>query len=661
MQPDAYPVDNRLLLELWERFTETGRLPPALVPAVDPAVLQSWRRCLPRLDYGATPRPKRLTASSLTSVLKAHAELMSVAAPIMEDIHQFIEGSGCAILLADSSACMLSVVGDAAALKRIEAHRLGQGAYWSEEQLGTNALGIARMVAMPVQVAGAEHYFRVFHTFTSTAAPIHDVRGRTVGLLGIVGALETATSHTLGLVMTAARAIGNQLQTDWYIEEANRHLTEVKTILGAISEGVVAWDEEGVINHVNAPAARILDIRPAAVVGRPLEQALSLPPVVAQAAAQHRELRDVEATFHADGHPIHCLVNLRPVFGGEEQPIGYIAMLRPIEHVRRLVHQQIGAKATLSLDDVSSSAPAMRSVLRQARIAARGTAPVLLQGEGGSGKNHLARAIHNEGPRADAPFIAINCQAIPHELMISEFLGYERDASSKSRPSKFELANGGTLLLDQVENLSLEMQAALLHLVETGHVMRLGSPRPIPVDVRIIAATTCDLSERVAEGSFISHLYYRFGVFSITIPPLRERAEDIPLLAERFLARITRLSDESCWIEDEAMAILMRYPWPGNVRELESVLERALNQSRDATVRAADLPAVVRQGRVLTASSPDPQPVLSIADAEREAIIRAGRAFQGRVTKMAQQLGIGRTTLWRKMKRLDISPEHFKQ
>ena len=583
-----------------------------------------------------------------------------MAAPIMEDVHQFIEGSECAILLADGSACMLSVVGDPPALRQVEERGLGQGTYWSEEQLGTNALGVARMVAMPVQVVGAEHYFQVYHDFVSTAAPIHDVRGRTVGLLAIVGQLETATSHTLGLVMTAARAVSNQLHTDWYVEEANRHLTEVKTVLGAISDGVVAWDEKGVINHVNAPAARILDVRPAAVVGRPLEKALSLPSVVAQAAAEHRELRDVEATFQSDRNPIHCLVNLRPVFGGEEHPIGYIAMLRPIEHVRRLVHQQIGARATLSLDDVSSSASSMRPVLRQARIAARGTAPVLLQGEGGVGKNHLARAIHNEGPRADAPFIAINCKAIPHELMVSELLGYEQKASSSSRPSKFELASGGTLLLDQVENVSLEMQAALLHLIETGHVMRLGSARPISVDVRIIVATTCDLSERVAEGSFMSHLYYRFGVFRITIPPLRERVEDIPLLAERFLARITRRSDVSCWIEDEAMAILVRYPWPGNVRELESVLERALSESQDSTVRVADLPAAVRKGRVLTEASPDPQPVLSIEDAEREAIMRAGRAFEGRVTRMAQQLGIGRTTLWRKMKRLDISPEQFK-
>jgi transcriptional activator for dhaKLM operon len=277
------------------------------------------------------------------------------------------------------------------------------------------------------------------------------------------------------------------------------------------------------------------------------------------------------------------------------------------------------------------------------------------------GKNHLARAIHNDSQRADKPFISINCRALPHELMISEFLGYERDSSNNTRPSKFELANGGTLLLDQIESLSLEMQAALLQVIETGHVMRLGSVRPIPVDVRIIAATTENLEQLVAEGHFISHLYYRFGVFNITIPPLRERIEDLPLLAERFLARITVSYNKASWIDDGALVVLRRYPWPGNVRELENVLERAIRHSSDDTIHLTDLPDVVRHGRVMAAASPQPLPALSVADAEREAIIRAGWACQGRVTEMAQQLGIGRTTLWRKMKRLNIIPVHFKR
>ncbi len=662
MQPDAFPAQRERLLRIWDTFMQTGRLLPEDEAFLDPAVLQSWRRCLPRLDHRARPHPKSLKQSSLDSVLKAQDNLIAVAAPVMEDIHQFVEGSNCAILLADGSACILSVIGDAPAVERVNELGLGRGAYWSEGQLGTNALGIVRVNAMPIQVVGEEHYFQIHHRYVTTAAPIHDVRGRIIGLLGIVGLAKMASSHTLGLVMTAARAIANQLQTDWYVEEANRHLTEVRMILGSIAEGIISWNEAEIVSHVNMPAGQILRVNPASAVGHRVQDVLDLPPILREAVSRQRELRDEEVTFQVGGRGIHCLVSLRPIYEGHSH-IGYIMMLRPIEHVRRLVHQQIGVEATLSLDDIanSSQSGAMRRILRQARIAARGTAPVLLRGEGGVGKNHLARAIHNDGQRLDAPFISINCQAIPHELMISEFMGHDEGSTSRSRPSKFELAAGGTILLDQIEHLSLEMQASVLHLVETGHVLRLGSPRPIPIEVRIIAATTADLEAHVRDGSFLPHLYYRFGVFNITIPPLRERAEDIPLLAERFLARITRSHERAAWIDDDALAILCQYPWPGNVRELESMLERAISHSGDGVVRRHDLPPTVVSGRVLTGNGPRPQPVLTVADAEREAIIRAAWACQGQVSEMAQQLGIGRTTLWRKLKRYEIDAEAFKK
>lgn len=163
------------------------------------------------------------------------------------------------------------------------------------------------------------------------------------------------------------------------------------------------------------------------------------------------------------------------------------------------------------------------------------------------------------------------------------------------------------------------------------------------------------------QGGFLSHLYYRFGVFNITIPPLRQRAEDLPLLAERFLARITERDSRATWIDDEAMTIVRRYPWPVNVRELESALERALHQSKDGSIRASHLPDVVRQGRVITSHSVQPQPLLSMTDAEREVIILAGWACWERVGEMARDLQIGRTTLWRKMKRHNITPDQFKQ
>ena len=175
-----------------------------------------------------------------------------------------------------------------------------------------------------------------------------------------------------------------------------------------------------------------------------------------------------------------------------------------------------------------------------------------------------------------------------------------------------------------------------------------------------MASTAANLEQLVAEGSFARQLYYAFGVFNFYIPPLRERLEDIPLLVDLFLERKSQNDARSIHIDDDTLTTLRHYPWPGNIRELENALERAVNHNEDGNIQVIDLPEIVRSGRVINAKSPAPQPVMTTTEAEREAIIRAGWACEGKVTEMAQHLGIGRTTLWRKLKRLNISPEQFK-
>ena len=660
MLPADIGIQNEAIAEAWRSFIETGRLDAIEAARMDPAIVRSWRRCVYRFNPRLRPRPSPISRNALSSIMRAQQDLITIATPFIEDIYQFTEGSDYAIMLADGAGCLLLVEGDPAAVENAAALGFTQGAYWSENTAGTNALGLVLMEAMPILVVGAEHYFEYMHEAVTAAAPIHDVRGRIIGLLSMTGPQSQATSHTLGLVMSAARAIGNQLQANWYLEEATQHLSQVNTILGAITEGVIVWNQEGEIRHVNEQAAAILNINPRNVMGRPLTDILRLPPELVAAIDAGSELHDVELNLQAFDRDVRCVVTLRPIHEAGAQPASYVALLNPIEHVRQIAQQQYGAQTGLSIEDVQADSAVMRRVVRQARTAARGTAPVLIMGEGGVGKNLLARAIHNDGPRAGKPFIDINCRAIPHELMAREILGHEQDTNTRGQPSKFELADGGTLLLDQIENLTLELQAALLHVIETHHVTRLGSSVPIPVDVRIISATTANLEELVAQGSFMSHLYYRFGVFKFEVPPLRERVEDIPLLAERFLARHTSQENRAVWIEDEAVRFLARYPWPGNVRELESTLERAMNQSRDGVIRPGDLPEMVRNGRVLTGRHPLVQPVISVDEAERDAILRAGWACNGRVTEMARLLGVGRSTLWRKMKRLSISPAIFK-
>ncbi len=658
MQPGA-SVDQRIVSDVWETFTQTGKVSREQRDLLDPTVLSSWHRCMPRLNPLGTPRSSPIHGQALSSLLRAQSDMITIARPIIEDIHQYIAGTGCSVFVVDGSACNLSMVGNAEAMEFINSYGLGEGSYWSEGQIGTNAAGISLVNAMPAYVVGAEHYFSAYHQLFGSAAPIHNMHGRILGAICIYGPVQAASPYTQALAMSAAMAISNQIQAEWSLHEANHRLSEVNTVLGTISEGVLAWNADGEVHHVNAKASSMLGINPVAALGHTINEVLELPQLINDAIARDEEIRDREVRFQVNGRAVRSLINLQMIQDTLGQSIGYIVLLRPIEQVRQLVLQQAGTRAKLTIDDVYGQTPAMRRVLRQSRIAARGTAPVLLSGEGGVGKNHLAQAIHNDGVRATKPFLSINCRAIPHELMVSELLGEED--SFHVRPSKFELADAGTLFLDQVDSLSLEMQAAVLQAIETGHVLHIGGQHPIPVDVRIIVATSQDLEQQVHDGSFLPHLYYRFGVFNIVIPPLRERIDDIPLLAERFLARITQRDDRATWIDDAALEALRRYPWPGNVRELESILERAVYQSRDGIIHLSNLPETIRQRRVITnTAQQQTQVVLSVPEAEREAIIRAGWACHGRVSEMARQLQIGRTTLWRKMKRHDISPEQFK-
>jgi transcriptional activator for dhaKLM operon len=334
-----------------------------------------------------------------------------------------------------------------------------------------------------------------------------------------------------------------------------------------------------------------------------------------------------------------------------------------MEDVHQLIYRQGKSNPAIRFEQIVALSEVMQSVLRQARIAARSVTPILLWGEPGVGKNFLAQAIHNESQRANRPFVSVNCSTIPHELMLGTLFGYGYQADTRhGLLSKFELARGGTLLLDQIHSLSLEVQNALLDAIETGTITQLGEHWDIPLDVRIIGTTTKDLSALSQAGLFLPDLYFRFGVTNLHIPPLRERTDEIPELVLRFLHYLSNRLElkDPIRLEDGVMEVLKQYSWPENFRELENTLESAVYKRYDNILRVADLPSFVRIGGNEEQES-ETQPVMSAAEAEREAVIRAGWACEGRVGEMAELLGMGRTTLWRKMKEMNISADYFKR
>jgi DNA-binding NtrC family response regulator len=296
---------------------------------------------------------------------------------------------------------------------------------------------------------------------------------------------------------------------------------------------------------------------------------------------------------------------------------------------------------------------------------------VLITGESGTGKELVARALHQNSARRDKPFIKVNCAAIPKDLMESELFGYERGAFTgavTSKPGRFELASGGTLFLDEIAEIPVEMQVKLLRVLQESEFERVGGVKTLRVDVRLVAATNRDLKREIAAGAFREDLFYRLNVVPITLPPLRERVTDVPLLAEFFLQKFNqRLKKQVLGIEPEALDRLCAYGWPGNIRELENVMERAVLFADGARLRERDLSPEVRGGQRAASPSASPPPPdappgeglkgmvkAATTRLERELIIRALDQTSGNVTHAARLLKISRKGLQLKMKELGL-------
>jgi transcriptional activator for dhaKLM operon len=644
------------LKQYWSQYTGTGRLPTGL----NPLVAAAWQRCAPRINPRTPPQWSGLNEDVLALTLKQRQTLCALARPILEDVYQYLEGVGVMLAFVDNTGCLLEMSGDPEMLAHMAALGVRRGVFLHENRIGAIAFSSALLEGAPIQMTGAEHFLEYFHGLSSAAAPIFATTGQVVGAAGLLTTVDCANRYAAGLALAAARAIENQLHAESLTTEANTRATELNTTLDASSEAVLVWDAQGIVMHVNQQAGVLLGLNAASVMGRSIFEYIAFPETLADAVRRGKELTDAEVTLNVHGQTRTCLTSLRLVRAHpSEEPVNYIVTLRQIEHVHQLVNRLVGAHASLTLNDLISHSTAAKRVRRQALAAADAKACLLIQGEAGTGKNVLARAIHNSSRRAVGPFLSVNCRAVPHELVLGEFLGYEAGSFKMpaGQPSKFELAHGGTLFLDEVDAMPFDMQAALLRVIEMHDVIRLGGKRVIPVDVRIIASSHTLLEARAGEGSFRSDLLLRLSSFVINMPPLRECGEDIPHLINRVVDRLRNQLGHRVRLTSEAEAALLAYPWPGNIRELESVLERAALACDGEPIGLNNLPPSLRERRVVRNGKLSPEPVRSLSEAERQAILSAFRATQGNVTQTANVLGIGRTTLWRKMKEFHISPD----
>lgn len=519
-------------------------------------------------------------------------------------------------------------------------------------------------------------------------------------LIGGVITVRTAEKHGARAVLIESgpeavrQAIDEASRVLWVKKHETARAEQFKLIIDNVSDGIIAVDDAGHITVFNEAAQRLTGRAAADVVGRHVDEVLPEAGFAAilAAASSGRDWRR-ESSSNPSSQPASpevCRIN-GTLVNVTRVPIvvsgscaGAIATFQDVSRLQALekdLRKRLYARghvARFTFGDIVGTSRAIQAAITKARRFAAVDSTILILGETGTGKELFAQSIHNASARRDGPFVAVNCAALPESLLESELFGYVEGAFTgakrEGKQGLFELAHHGTIFLDEIAGMPLRLQARLLRVLQEKEVMRLGDDRTIPIDVRVIAASNKDLRKLVAEGLFQADLYYRLDVLKLALPPLRERPEDIPLLAETFARTLSaKLGTPFQGFTSDALAVLLAHPWHGNVRELKNTVEQCLVLSESGCVTNNDVldaigdtpgsegwPRITEiDGDTSSAAGTLASPRDSgtgrdleslIKAVERESIARAVSACGGNKSEAARRLGINRTTLWRKLR-----------
>lgn len=480
---------------------------------------------------------------------------------------------------------------------------------------------------------------------------------------------QTLTSNTetlLDFVGRMADLIAGKVVEVEMVREKMVMASRLEAVVDSVYEGVLAIDDFGVIIHFNRSAERMFGVKKEMVVGQPVQSIFGDMPLP-EVLKVGKGFKAREYFINFQGNKLHFWITAKPIRSGEGVVVGVVATFRDFREAQKLAYQIVNTQEMMGLEDIIGESKAICEVKVSAAKIARSNSTVLILGESGTGKEVFARAIHSGSGNAHKPFVPINCGAIPEHLLESELFGYEEGAFTGARrggkPGKFELANGGTIFLDEIGNMSLYLQAKLLRVLQERVVERVGSTQGFPVSIRVVAATNQDLSDMVRKGRFREDLYYRLSVIPLVIPPLRERREDIPMLLDYFMRRFAGLLGKQVeGFSDGAMQRCRDYAWPGNVRELINAIEYAINLEEGAQILPESLPPRLRlpDGKEKTGLPTGSAEVRPLEQMERDSIRRAlelyGWSEEGK-KRAAAALGISRATIYRKISKYRLGDQ----
>jgi transcriptional regulator with PAS, ATPase and Fis domain len=621
----------------------------------------SHERCR---QFGVNPNDtcnflqNRLKPDELAVRLEQNRDFLEIATAQIGELYQFVSGAGFAVNITDNEGYILHIIGDKPVLEELAAGNCCPGYRWTERDVGTSVISLALARELSVQINDEEHFCRRGHGHTCSASPVFDPNNQLVGVIAMSGDAAKVHPHTLGMVITAARAIENQLKIQKTSKELELHNNYMHAIVDSIDSGIMTIDKNGVINNINNQGRRILQWEEP-LEGHPLSEVLGQQINIYKLMRAGFDFVDREVFIRAPSRRIHLICTAKPILDSAEKIQGIILVFNEIKRIRKLLNEMAGTQARFTFEDIIGVSPAIQETKRMAVIAALSKSSILLLGETGTGKELFAQAIHNHSAQKGHPFLAINCGAIPRELLESELFGYVEGAFTGAlkggRPGKFEFADGGTVFLDEIGDMSTDMQVKLLRVLQTGEVCRIGDHKSTAIDIRIVAATNVQLKQEVDRKNFREDLFYRLNVFPITIPPLRERPEDITLLANRILSRCAQVTGkQGVQFTQEAKQTLYNYEWTGNVRELENIVERAVNLVEGDMI-GSDLLEIV--------SAPAEKHAvknrrgLRLAEVEKQAISEILQEMKFNLSRASKSLGISRATLYNKIKKYNLTTD----
>lgn len=590
-----------------------------------------------------------ITNSNLQNKFAENRNMILTASPYIEQLFNFVKGNNFFVLLTDGEGCILNAMGDEKILSEAFNLKMIPGAYMDEESIGTNAMGIVIKTGEHVQLSGDEHYIKAYHRWTCSAAPIKDSNGNLIGVLDLTGYTDLVHPHTLGMVIAASNAIEEMIKVKQYNEFQNMNNKHIRTIFNSMPVSIITSDIEGRIKLFNDKVLDLLGYKK-----RQLEK-ITVKDII-------EEWDDLKEDIYSSGNissqvniksfknKILCNLTTYPIYNSQDDNIEIVHIFTKI---KKTVTKRDEYRAYYTFDKIIGKDRDFFKTIQYAKKISNSKSTILILGESGTGKELFAQSIHNFSGRNDGAFVALNCAAIPKQLIEAELFGYEDGAYTGAKKGgnigKFELAHGGTIMLDEIGEMPLDMQTKLLRVLQEGIITKIGSQKPIPVDVRIIAATNKDLRDEVKKGRFRKDLFYRLNVLPLYIPPLRERKSDIPLLIEYFMENLSnKLNKEVIEISKEYLNIMLNYNWPGNIRELENVIELIINTESMPVEYFNNVESNDNIQNIIYGEA------LDLESVEKEHIKRVLKIFNNNITHSAKALDIRRNTLYNKIKKYDI-------